>query len=235
MKKILLGLTTISAGEWRNKVKEIDELGLKEIALFLTCLNPGERKELYGLLAKTKLERIPHVHLRHDMKATELAYLVKRFKTEVFNIHARSDYFLFLNDYRDYLKKIYLENADGTPTESDLKKYAGLCLDLSHWQSVVKEKGSGCWYDLEIKRLASKYKIGLNHISAVKEKKVNYYDRFYKRNFCVYDSHELGDLSELDYVKDYKNYLADIISIELENSLKRQLEVKEYLEKILEL
>ena len=33
-KKILLGLTTITPGEWKNKVKEIDELGLKEIALF---------------------------------------------------------------------------------------------------------------------------------------------------------------------------------------------------------
>ena len=49
-KKILLGLTTIAeGGEWKNKVKEIDKLDIKEIALFPTCLNLAERKELYQL------------------------------------------------------------------------------------------------------------------------------------------------------------------------------------------
>jgi len=55
------------------------------------------------------------------------------------------------------------------------------------------------------------------------------------KDFEVYDSHWLDDLNELDYVIKYKNYLADIISIELENPLRRQLEVKNYLEKILDL
>lgn len=39
----------------------------------------------------------------------------------------------------------------------------------------------------------------------------------------------------MDYVKKYKKYLSDIISIELENSFKEQLKVKQYLEKILEI
>ena len=55
-KKILLGLTTTPGSDWRKKVSEIDKLGLKELALFPTCLNEQERKELYGLLEKTKLK-----------------------------------------------------------------------------------------------------------------------------------------------------------------------------------
>ena len=65
--------------------------------------------------------------------------------------------------------------------------------------------------------------------------KVFYYDKFTRKKFYSYDSHNLADLTELDYVKKYKNYLADIISIELENPLARQLEVKKYLEKILDI
>ena len=87
-KKILPGLTTITPGEWKNKVKEIDELGLKEIALFPTCLDYKARHELYHLLEKTGLSSIPHVHLREeDFEVEELDYLVKRFKTQVFNVN----------------------------------------------------------------------------------------------------------------------------------------------------
>ena len=45
-----------------------------------------------------------------------------------------------------------------------------------------------------------------------------------------YASHYLEDLSELDYLKKYPaNYFSDFIAIELENSIKEQLEVKDYI------
>lgn len=235
-KKILLGLTTITAGEWKNKVKEIDELGLKEIALFPTCLNIKERQELYRLLEKTKLEKIPHVHLRSDMELFELDYLTAKYKTEVFNIHSSSSLFPFLVQYNDYDKRIYIENTPGDPpTENDLKKYAGLCLDLSHWEITKLEAGEAGNENLLIKKFADKHRIGCNHISGIKPKKKVIHDRFLNKDFSSYGSHWLDDLSEVDYVKKYQNYLAEIISLEFENPLKRQLEVKEYLEKILNL
>jgi hypothetical protein len=40
-------------------------------------------------------------------------------------------------------------------------------------------------------------------------------------------------LDELDYVCNYRKFLPQYISIELENSLERQLEAKKYLEEIL--
>lgn len=234
MKKILLGLTTVSQGKWEDKVKEIDELRLKEVALFPTGLNISERKELYQLLEKTKLENIPHVHLRNDMEIFELDYLTSRFRTEVFNIHSENSYYKFSKDYLAYFKKIFVENTNGfLPTKNDLKKYAGVCLDLSHWEAVIIGNGETCPESLALRKIANKYKVGCNHISAVKPEKISFYDRFSNEKVYCYDDHWLGDFNELDYVKKYKNYLADIISIELENPLKRQMEVKKYLEKIL--
>lgn len=233
--KILISLTTITKNEWRKKVKEIDKLGLKEIALFLTCLNFKERQELYQLLENTKLINIPHVHLRNDMKISELDYLNNKFKTEIFNIHSESSFHSFLFNYLDFAKKIYVENQPGyVPTNNELKKYAGLCLDIGHWESVRLNKGEESQENKEMKKIVKKYKIAVNHISAIKPKKTYCYDRFSGKNIYCYDSHLLDNLSELNYVKKYKNYLANVISIELENSLVEQLEAKNYLEKILD-
>ncbi|MDD4271981.1 MAG: hypothetical protein PHF50_04225 [Patescibacteria group bacterium] len=232
-KKILLGLTTITPGEWKNKVKEIDELGLKEIALFSTCLEYGERQELYRLLEDTGLVSIPHVHLREqDTESHELDYLVKRFKTQVFNIHSKKEEFDFIKRNKKYKDRIYVENIFMDDNFSEvLKNCAGICLDLSHWESygfLKKYQGYA-----ELPELLKKYKIGVNHISAIKKEITHCHDNVTNQDFYSYDSHWLDDLSEMDYVKKYKNYLADIISIELENPLKEQLEVKKYLEEII--
>lgn len=233
-KKILLGLTTITPGGWKNKVKEIDQLELKEIALFPTCLDLGQRRELYGLLEKTKLEKIPHVHLRaEDFTIGELKYLMDKYGVEVFNVHASKQSQEFIEKNYELRKKIFVENINTIAEnfEEIAKQTGGICLDLAHWEdygSIQKAKG----YEI-FSELVKKYKIGLNHISAIKPKSEVYHDRLTGQDYTNFNSHDLSDLSELDYVKKYKNYLADIISIELENSLKRQLEVKKYLEKII--
>jgi hypothetical protein len=68
-RKILLGLTTTPRSDWREKIREIDELGLEEAALFPTFIHLPERKELYGLLEKTGIKKAPHVHLRACLKS----------------------------------------------------------------------------------------------------------------------------------------------------------------------
>ncbi len=232
-KKILLGLTTITESAWRDKVREIDELGLKEIALFPTCLEYEQRQELYRLLENTELTDIPHVHLREqDFASDELDYLTGRFKTQVFNVHPRKSVIDFIKQNEKYQDRIYVENQvmDDDFIEV-LKHCAGVCIDLSHWESfgfLRKKKG----YEI-LPELLKNYKIGCNHIAAVKSQLVHYHDKFYNKDFYDYSSHYLTELKELDYVKKYKNYLADIISIELENPFKRQLDVKKYLEEII--
>ena len=235
-KKILLGLTTITEGGWRNKVKEIDELGLKEIALFPTCLNFGQRQELYRLLEKTKLESMPHVHLREqDFNNREITYLIEKWRTEVFNIHPYGRCQEVIEKHRQYSKMIFVENLEIIPANFEIivKQTGGLCLDLAHWEDYghlkkVKE------YE-NFSQLVKKYKIGANHLSVVKKELTAYYERLTGEDSYSYSCHNLSDLSELDYVKNYKNYLADIISLELENSFKEQLAAKKYLEKILDL
>ena len=233
-RKILLGLTTITPGEWKNKVKEIDELGLKEIALFPTCLKHKERQKLYQLLESTGLISIPHVHLREeDFETEELDYLVRRFKAQVFNIHACPGAINFLKQNEKYKNSIFVENIlmDNDNFAEVAAYCGGICLDLAHWEShafIKKEKNYQALADL-----LKKYKIGVNHLSAIKSSLVHYHDVIYNKGFYDYSDHNLTELSEVDYVSKHKNYLADIISIELENPLKRQLEVKKYLEEII--
>jgi len=229
--KILLGLTTTKGSDWRGKVKEIDKLGLKEIALFPTCLKIKERRELYKSLEKTNLKEIPVVHLRHDFKKWELAYLIKRFKTKSFNTHFDKVNKNFLAASKGNLKKVYLENHIDFSNDSFhlLDIFAGLCLDVSHWHDYNQIQKLGNYK--KFPGILKKYKIGFCHISAMGEKPV--FEIENKRRVKHYNSHWLRDLSELDYVKKYVKYLPEFCAIELENPLEEQLEAKRYLEKII--
>jgi len=55
--------------------------------------------------------------------------------------------------------------------------------------------------------------------------------------FCRYKwhfaSHDLRKLEDLDYLKNYIKYLPEILGLELENSIKQQLEAQKHLEEIL--
>ena len=223
--KILVSITTTNS-DWKDRIKEIDKLGLKEIALFPTCLTVKQRKILYKLLEKTGLKNIPVVHIRHDFEAWEFAYLIKKFKTRAFNTHADKVGDELLLASKRYLKKIYLENIIEAPDiiPGLLDEFAGICLDISHWESF----GEYPSYK-KMPKLLKKYKTGWCHISGVMVKpwfnqEVNGWD---------YATHYMHNLSEMDYVKKYKKYLPKICALEIENSLEEQLKAKEYIEKLL--
>jgi len=224
-KKIFASITTTRGSDWRARIKEINELGLKEIALFPTCLSPEERKEMYQLLEKSTIESVPLLHLRNDMPLEELDYFVKNYKTQVLCTHTQSEHPL-IYDCSKYKNIISLENVYHTFDEKELKNFGGICLDLSHLENdgiLHKER-----FEDTIKIL-KKYPILCNHISAIK--KFTFID---KTGEIRYDFHYLKDLSELDYLKKYPlNYFSPFIAIELENSIKEQLKVKDYLMKLL--
>lgn len=231
-RKILVGLTTISGDEWKNKIKEIDKLGIKELALFPTCLNAKQRKELYKKLEKTGLKRIPHVHIRHDFESWELDYLVERFKTKAFNLHPYLESMEIINKNKKHSHKIFVENLiDFKFFRQVAEMCGGICLDVSHWEDYGKKQKMKC-YNNFLGYLKTK-KIGCNHISGIREKKYLHFSKKMDKEISSYSYHSLKNLEELDYVKKYKKYLSDIISIELENPFREQLEVKKYLEKII--
>lgn len=215
-----MGLTTTPGSDWREKTREIDLLGLKEVALFPTFLPIEERRKLYALLDKTGLQEIPHVHLRDDMEQWEVDYFLERWKTQVFNIH-QTEKFLNLKALEKIRKNVFIENQDriSATFEKMLKISGGLCVDFSHWKARWKNKRKGY---LEFEKLFEKYSVGCCHVSAVRK----------HWGFFWEDEHFMENLSDLDYMQDFVQYLPEIASLELENSFFQQLEAKKYLEKM---
>lgn len=219
-RKIFPSITTITNSNWKKKVKEVQNLGLKEVCLFPTCLDEKERKELYQLLKKTKIEKVPLVHIKGDMVVEELDYLVKNYKVEALNIHSKHKHPIFHN-YEKYKNIIYIEPLFSLLDEEEIKNYAGICLDFSHLENNRLLHPEVYENNIEI---IGKYSCGCNHISPIKKFSSE------EENKIKYDSHDLEDLSEFDYLKRYPaSYFSSILAIEIENSIEEQLKVKDYI------
>lgn len=231
--KFLPSLTTVTmqagVGDWMKMIEDIKRLKLKEIGLFPTVLEKEARYKLYEELKKTSIEKIPFVHLRgQDMDLEELDFLVENFHTEVFNIHTTATWPVVF-DYSKYAKQIFIENGKLVPTEEELSKFGGLCIDFSHWENQVLLGDEE--YDRQMKARIEKYPIGVCHLSTIMDE---LFPNPFKPEILQHDSHRMNNLSEFDYLKKYIEYIPEISAIELENSIKDQLKVKEYLLEILQ-
>lgn len=230
---ILPGLTTTPRSDWRGKVEEIIRFDIREIALFPTFLKIDERRELYVLLEKTDMEKIPHVHLRDDMEEWELDLFTEKYGAEVFNMHDNSEAEKFIRKTK-YKDRIYIENCKrlGKNFEELVKKAAGICLDVSHAEDFLGvQRIEG--YDKEIFGFMKKYAVGCSHVSAIKKDYTISYHYQTGENIKAYSDHQMAKLDELEYVGKYVDYLPEYVSLELENPFEVQLRAKEYLEKII--
>lgn len=234
--KILPGLTTTPKSDWRKKMKEINKFKIKEIALFLTGLNPAERKELYFLLKKGPTIKIPHVHLRTDCTLQEVKFLEETFGVEVFNIHSKEQIHSFENFKEccpDYNSKTYLENTEYVPDEEELFEFAGLCIDFSHWEDGLLLDWDS-YKNSAMQNQIRNFPVGCSHISAIGHE-VHKTSDLTKKDliYVVHSKHLFDDLKEFDYLKKFVDYFPRLISLELENSFEEQLLVKEYIKKII--
>jgi len=220
-------ITTSLSSNWKEMISDIKRLNLKKICLFLTGTNMGVRKEIYIALEDSPVKTIPLVHLKNDMEAWEVKYLMKRFKTQIFNVHSRKEY-EFSSSLREYSKKYITMELTSTPIEDELHDYTGICLDGAHVENNMLKKS--LLYDSFLRCLA-KYPVKVWHVSAIKKKKF-----FWPPTFSwEYDAHKYRDLSEFDYITKYKKYLVPIIALELVNPIEEQLKAKEYVTKLLTL
>lgn len=216
LKRIYPSIVTF-ASDWRKQAAEVKKLELKEISLFLTDTDFGERRQIYQALEKTKVKKIPHIHLRHGMKESELDYLAGRYQTEVFVIH-----FQYFKDFKNskHKKRLFIESNRGPGLIKSLKPFAeigGICLDLSHL--AMFEKTNPEAFKMAV-LTAKKYPVGGNHLSAIKPDGKSW--------------HYADKVSDLDYVKNIpRKYFSRCINLELGNSIKEQLEFKKYVAKIL--
>jgi hypothetical protein len=225
-KQVLLGLTTTSGSDWRGKTDEIKQLDLREVALFPTGLDRRGRDELYSRLEKTDIKSIPHAHLRGDMTRDEFEYLRSTYGTRVFNTHPAADGrgYPFVDGSADR-NMVFVENTLSVPTIAELDQHGGLCIDFSHWE-IARNLGNVHYAGFD--RTARKYRIGCCHVSAFPLRIRNDTPAILSSKL-----HYLRDLTDLDYMADYVEYVPDIVSIELENPFSEQIVVRDYLERML--
>lgn len=218
-RKILVSLTTNS--DWRSKLREITNMKLEEIALFLTGIIYGERKELYQLLAKSAVKKIPVVHLKADTTPSEIEYLLKKYHVKVFNLHSQKEYKIIYN-LNKYKKFIYIENAVYLWEHKEVDQYAGVCLDLQHLERARILHFPK--YKKELEFLNQKVPIGFNHVSPV-----------IKEGVKIDIGHIYTNLNQFNYLNNFPaEYFSKYIALELENSIKEQLKARNYIIKLLQ-
>lgn len=221
--KIFPAITTLKGSDWREKINEINQLKLSEIALFLTCVDAKTRRALYQCLKKSTIKQIPFVHLRSDMELWELDYLIQNYRTQIFNAHSQTE-FPFKYDLSKYQKMIFIENTYTAYNAKEIKQWGGACLDFSHLENdrILRPE----IYKQNIAVL-KKYPPGCNHVASIKKQaRVNLAVSDQRR----YDDHHLENLTQLDYLTRFpREFFSPFMAIELINSIKEQLSVKKYL------
>jgi len=217
-KRIHLGITGAKNINWQLKLREINRLGINTAAVFLEHLKKQQRDNLYRLLLKSSIKKIPLVHLRNDVGKNEIKFLVNNFKTQYFNIH--EDSFDLLNQWKGYWDKLYLEmNYDSKIAKNvKVRQISGFCIDLSHFKSAIV-RGSEEAYYIFVRR--NKIKFTCNHLNG-----------YSSQQNC--DLHTITTLKDFDYLITLPKYVfGKCIALEVENSIKEQIKFKEYLTKLL--
>ncbi|MDD3292934.1 MAG: hypothetical protein PHI45_01300 [Candidatus Pacebacteria bacterium] len=225
--KIFPTITTTNF-KWKEKIREADELGIIELAVFPTVLNKIQREELYDFLKHSKIKSIPFVHLRSDMGLDEIEFFIKKYNTQIFNVHSEKSYPI-PKEWAKYSNIIAIENTHACYLdEKEIKKFGGICIDFAHLENDRITDLNKYYRNSE---LMSRLPIRCNHISAIKNKFKIEEDGDKLR----YDSHVFENLSEFDYLKKYSyNYFSDYCALELENRIGEQLKVKDYILKLLQ-
>lgn len=86
-KKLIVSITGRTKSDWQNKLNEINQYKIKEIALILEILKPEQRRGMFNALKNSCINKIPLVHIRKDITKQEIAFFIKRFGSKYFTIH----------------------------------------------------------------------------------------------------------------------------------------------------
>ncbi|NIO44758.1 MAG: hypothetical protein GTN36_04355 [Candidatus Aenigmarchaeota archaeon] len=218
-KRILVGITGHKDSHWKNKLKEINKLEISKIALFLERFSSPQRKRIYKALLTSKIKKIPLVHIRNDMRKEELVFLVKNFYSSYLTIH--EDSFKVLKKWKGFYKHLFLEmNTDNFVSDSvNVGKVGGFCVDLAHFKKEEERWSKEFEYIIK-RRKISKF-FACNHLNGYTFEKDT-------------DLHTIKNLKDFNYLKTLPKFLfGDIIGLETENGIFKQLEFKKHLVKLL--
>lgn len=224
--KIYPTITAVN-GNQKEKILEADTLGIKKLCVFFSPLSYEKRKKLFRDLEKSNINEIPFAHIRGDFTREEIILLKEKYKTNFFNIHSANQHPV-LPAIKEFAKEIYIENTMTEFSEYEIKNYAGICLDISHYENDRLSKNKRYQY---YNSLLGKMNCGCGHISAIKN----------ETDFCPvaedkrYDRHTFTKLSDFDYLLKHKNILPGIMALEVENPIKEQLEAIKYISELLDI
>jgi len=216
---------TTTSNNWKHQLKEVKKYSLKTVCIFPTFVEKDSHLEIYHSLIKSRVTKIPLVHIRQDMDEKEIDYLMDHFEVAWLNIHSQilSNYILKY-DLSKFHNQMLLENT-GHPLFDEARTFIGLCVDFSHLENQHLKK-SDLYTDWE--KCIHTYPIKAAHISAIKNNlSLN------PHNILSHDFHKYSQLEEFDYLKRYKEFLPEVCAMELENTIEEQLKAKEYIEKII--
>ncbi|MBI2041739.1 MAG: hypothetical protein HYT20_01810 [Candidatus Nealsonbacteria bacterium] len=217
-KRIYLGITGGKNIDWQSKLKEINQLGIKEAAVFLERFNKQERDNLRRFLPESSIKKVPLVHLRSDTGKDEVRFFIDNFQTEYFNIH--EDHFNLLDQWEGYWDKLYLEmNYDSEIAKNvKVRKIGGFCVDLAHFKSAIARGSDEASYIFSEK---DKIKFASNHLGGYSPETKS-------------DLHVIANLKNFDYLATLPKWVfSDVIAIEVDNSIKEQMVFRDYILKLL--
>lgn len=217
---ILVSITGSTKQEWQNKLKEIEGFQIREVALFLEMYDKKEKQIIYKALLNSSIDRIPLVHIRHDMVKDELNFLQEKFKTKYFTCHEENFVNHDVEHWKGFYKDIYLEmNFDNFVSKTvDIEKIGGFCVDLAHFKVGLEKLSKDFEYVFNRK---DKKLFTCNHLNGWNSEK-------------NVDMHTIYDLKNFDYLKNLPKFIfGKVIALETSNSIKEQLEFKKYLLKFL--
>src|SRR3989338_11084474 len=227
---ILVSITGSTEKEWQDKLKEINNLKIKEVALFLEIFENTQREKIYKALKISCVKNIPLVHIRHDMTKDELEFLKENYKTKYFTCHEENFVRHDVENWKGFYKDIYLEmNFDNVVSKKvKVEKIGGFCIDLAHFKVAMEKLSKDFKYVFDKKPFSTaqgkrnKNLFICNHINGWNTEK-------------NIDMHTIHNLKDFDYLKTLPKFVfGKIIALETFNSIKEQIEFKKYLIELLE-
>lgn len=214
-KRITLGITGGTEEEWREKIDEINEMGLDTASLFLERYRRNQRKMIYAALEESSIKNIPLIHIKNEMTRDELDYLCRRYDNPLLTIHENS--FEIMDKWHGFFGQLYLEmNYDNHVAQNIIvERIGGFCVDLAHFKAA-EEKWSR-EFEYTLKRKDDETLFACNHLSGYSHEKNQ-------------DVHIATSLSQFDYLITLPDFvLSDVIAIEVDNPLSEQIEFRKYI------
>ena len=215
---ITVGITGSKDIHWKSKLAEIEKFKIDKASLFLEQFSTKiQRKKIYKAILESRIKEIPLIHIRNEMDKDELSFLLEKFKNSYLTIHENS--FKYLEKWKGFHKNLYLEMNynNSVPRNVDVKKIGGFCVDLAHFKASEERWTKEFLYESS----KNKKYFKCNHLSGFS----------FKQNR---DVHFPKNKEDFNYLKTLPKFIfGNVIAIEINNSIKEQLEFKKYIIKLL--